>query len=240
MAEKKYIDQIVGQTNQLGWNVGDMRTNAMRISLFNGILIGTAANANSRVGNKIYVSGVYLTITIQPDPSKMSADGCTCRFMLVRNKEAGQYPKTGTGGAGPSPPYGISMTDPLEVALFGFGINAARNSTYFHKYDILLDRMHVMTPFTQTTSSSLFGGGPTFRNCFYIPVKRQIEYVDSTYATTTTTYTAGAGSTTTDILDGMARSNNLLKDDLHFLIGADGGGGECQASVSWKVLFTDA
>lgn len=240
MAEVKWRDNIFNTTMSGTDSAnGFLLSNpdqAFVCSLTNGILQSSIANANTRIGNKIFIKGFWLSISLNPDSSENNIEpmstnrssNLSCRIMIVRNKL----------GASSLPTAGELLMQPYD--------NGFRNSLYYGKYDVLYDKLHVMVP---TTTSSATEGvymahGPAFKTTFFLPIGRSFFYDASTDSGAAATYgsqTIGpAGSEGAGGSAVWLNSTNALKEDYQ-LIAFSGYDSQncCRLQLGWKVLFTD-
>jgi len=117
----------------------------LRISLFNRILQSTVANANTRIGNKILVKGIWFSFIIAPigmPASSAHMQGTNCRIMVIRNAEA----KSGVTTAGSSP----GMTDLSELLVTATDTGSLRASPWLSRDRVKYDRIHNMSAIQKT------------------------------------------------------------------------------------------
>lgn len=209
IAERKYVDTLVGN-----FSLGTYAA-PLVLSMLNGILIGATADATSRIGNKIYVRGIVVQAQMYGQATMISS-GSLCRLLVVHNKE----------GAKSLLPYSELFANNL--------MPAPRATPYMHKYRILLDKVHALTPTGLNGANVL--SGPIAAMNVYIPINKVIEYVDSTPTAGTTSYGAPVS---VNVSNTLLAVNNMLKDDIQIMcFAADNTC--CNMTLSWKVIFSDS
>lgn len=243
MAEVKWRDNIFN-TSMSTPNTTDSQngfllqgpSQAFVCSLTNGILQSSIANANTRVGNKIFIKGYWFSISLNPDSSENNIDpmstnrssNLTCRIMIVRNKL----------GASSLPTAGELVMQPYDS---GF-----RNSLYYGKYDVLYDKLHVMVPTTTSaaTEGVYMAHGPAFKTCFYLPIGKSFFFDSSTDSGNAAFYgSQQIGPVGVGDVGGSAvwlNSTNALKEDYQLIAFSGGDSANCcRIQLGWKCLFTD-
>jgi len=208
LPEKKWVDYGYSGI-ELGAGAG---ANEFKFSLLNGILIGTTADANSRIGNKIRVRGIYLSIHVYGQ-ADMGLHGANCRFEVIHNKEGN-----------------VALTT-QAVVHSTTAVATTRNSLYLDKIKVLFDRIHTLSALSGTAGSSALVG-PS--GCFnvYIPINKDIHY----QASATTAGVTSIGGV--NIANVSLNVGNLLKDDLHLMFYADQATC-CTFDFVAKVIFQD-
>jgi len=233
--EKKYNDVSIYNSNAMGSNFNRYfmlasYADPLALSVLNNISQGTVADATHRIGNNIFVSGVHFGLSLTMNPASHGGEdykfGRTCRILVVHNRSVGD------GGAIPP------ITD-----IFNFtsqGIMALRNSASYPRFDILMDKYHVMTPTSLSPDGLDSIGGATATCNFYIPVNKKIQYRSSNTTDTLIAYPGGApANTDADFNIKYTTCDNLTKDDINVYIVSDDAFC-CMAQLSWKVVFTDS
>lgn len=218
LAERKFKDVVF--TNYISLR---SPSTPLYLSLLNGILQGTSADASSRVGNRIYVRGIYLSIYVLGTLPVAANAGGVCQFIVSHNK---------TGAQG--------MLTLAEIFQTTNQPNANRNSVYLNKHRLLLNRQHVFVPTSMNGTDIM--SGPLCPANIYIPVRKNFQYDASSDPGGTTKYPAGAspavGAGAENIPNVHLQTGNMAKDDIQFAAwcGVDGC---CAMYLSWKVVFTD-
>lgn len=222
IAESKYVDtQFLNQT-QLATG-----GNALSFSLMNNILQGTTSDASTRVGNRIFVKGIWCAVRIIPNPALLADSGMLtptfCRIAVVKNME---------GVSGLVNPFNLWRVNGAASAT-GSWASAFRNSQYFKQFRVLSDRVHQMSP--GATSSTSILSGPGGVATWYIPINAQFNYKAST--ATAGNFAYGG----VDVLSNTCvQTNNVLGEDFQVIMIADGDDVNCcSIQFSWKVIFKD-
>lgn len=225
VAEAKFVDVVPVGEGAISY------TTPLLLSLTNGILQGGAGDASSRVGNRIFIKGIWFAMKIMPVNATSGGPGnaemnlpSLCRIMVVRNTE---------GAAG--------LPNINEILTFnGAGNGVAspctsfRNSQYFKKYQILSDRLHSMMPSAYSPNQDFALSGPLGAITFYVPIGKQFNFRGSTAVAGNYPYNGMIIPAT------WTSTANVLNDDYQILIMTD----EqthlcCRMTLSWKVIFSD-
>lgn len=129
-------------------------------SFLTGIIQGGGANtANVRIGNKIYVKGIYIRVTTAAVfPVVSLHDGYVCRCVVYHNKDA-------------------NAAAPVAAEIFNPStIQGLRNSAYLPKYSLLKDH-HTFTSPAGTNGTTIVAYTPDVIQTYYIPIRKVISYV---------------------------------------------------------------
>lgn len=145
MEEKKYFDLDAFYQVGNSWNF---------TPLLAGIIQGTAAT--NRLGDKIFVHAIHITIRIDPGAPGVGTQGTVCRYGVAHNKQANNTGMTGLNG----------VFDANNVV-------ANRFVPLMHRYSVLHDAVHTMV---QTTGTAV--GPPLVRQISIYPKKR-IEFTSN-------------------------------------------------------------
>lgn len=211
VAERKYIDYPL-----LQFTIGNT-ANAFCISLLNGIPQGTtAADASTRIGNKIYIRAIQLNFNIY-GTVLMAAGGGSCRLVVVNNREGAK-----------------NMVAHSELFV-GAQVPSARNTPYLAKYAVKLDKVHSLATYSGTPGTSATTG-PQGLGSITIPINRNYSYVSATIAGGTTNYGTPLVMAVPNYLLAVT---NMLKDDLQLLIESDVSNC-CNINLGIKVIWSDA
>lgn len=221
LAEKKFLNA------SLILVATDTGTNPLRLSLLNHLVIGTAADANSRIGNKVRVHYISFGLDISPR-IQMGQTGALCKILVIKSKLAG-----------------VEGMAPWTSIFDGNGNQELRNTALQQKYIIKKNYDHAMngTGGTPGTTTILLGGRQIFR--FTVPVNQIIGYKSSTITAGNTTYSPGGGGPLDTavpnkyVIGQGGQPNNLLNDDYQLLI-ASTDAQCCQVTINWKIVFSDA
>lgn len=130
--------------------------------------IGQGNDANTRIGNKIFLHAVRLSFVITPSGNNHgNLDGDTCRCILYHNKEAA----------------GIQV--PSSSSVFSTQtIDSPRYIPLKTRYTIVKDALHTFVPIAtdQGGASTTFTLAPVGSYAFTIYPKKKIEYTSTTGA----------------------------------------------------------
>jgi len=214
-AETKFLDaQVISDAN-----LGNV-SGPFAISLINHLLQGTTANATTRIGNNVFLRGVYLSLSIRAQASTTD-NVAACRFVLAWNK--GSVQNTANNG---------DIIGPVEYLANTSMLAAARNSTTLTKFRVLQDNIHEMVAGGMNGTATMLG--PRFDKCMYIPVNKKVMYRTSTDPGSNTTY---GGATMANIFL-PSNLSNMLKDDLQMMIWATSNTC-CVITVGIKLIWQD-
>lgn len=158
MAEKKFFDiQNINPVDGTNAPTQFADTNWYFISFVNAIAQGF--DASTRVGNKIFVRYVQVTISFVSD-SDLCINGNWIRYVVVHNKDTNGTLVTGA--------------DLFSPSFAQYSNTALRNYTTMNKYRILLDRQFAIT--TMAYSGTTNVTNPCGVTQHYIPVNKQIDF----------------------------------------------------------------
>lgn len=222
MAEAKFVDVRFANPVQIGAG-----SSSLSFSLTNGILQGTTSDASTRVGNRIFIKGIWVSLKIIPSQASLGMVDAKrpqfCRVMIVKNTE---------GAAGLVNIFELFTANGSSATQASW-CSAFRNSLFYKKYQVLADRVHQMSPGASVGSEVM--NGPGGIATFYIPIQKQFNFRASTPT---------GGMFQYNSADVFAASwhevNNVLGDDYQCLMTADNNDSSCcSITMSWKVLFND-
>jgi len=141
MAEKKFKDTA---------NASALMANTWTFGSF--LLMAQGTDASTRVGNKIFVKSVTVSMQMKPQVG-MPVSGCTMRFVVYHNKDS--------LGALPAAVGDLWQTP---------GIDTLRYTPYLSKYNLLFDQITSGVMTSATTS-----GPPSIKQITF-PINKLIEY----------------------------------------------------------------
>lgn len=223
LAEAKFKDERMSNPIFMGGG-----SQSLTLSLMNNILQGTTSDASTRVGNRIFVKGIWMSVKIIPNTAEQ--DGMRipsfCRILVLKNKE---------GVAGLANIFEV-LTANGQSSTSASWTSAYRNSLFYKKYQVLSDRVHQMSPGATSGTNTLSGPGGVAT--WYIPINRQFNYRASSAVAGNFEFPAGSGTVITS--NTVHDVNNILGEDYQVLLTTDNDdAGCCQVTLSWKVLFND-
>jgi len=126
-----------------------------------GNRIGQGTDYNQRVGDKIRLSRIHVSLRIQPQSVMPDANGNFCRVIVYHNKQA--------NGAAPTATQIFNTDDVLSL----------RNHLLRERITILKDFVHQMVV-TGTNAGANLTAGPEYFGTFTIYPKQIISYNGST------------------------------------------------------------
>lgn len=189
------------------------------VSLMNRIVQGTTSDANTRIGNRINVRGIWIALELRPSGT-MEQIGTLCRFLVIHNKVA----------------QNVGLATWTQI-FENTSMTSNRNRTTLPNYTVMKEGSHAMnaTAVIDGTPDTTYSGGIVSLR-WYMPIGKQFNYITSTFGSGTTAY--GGGN-----IDNVDRyiapaANNVANDDYQFMIGASAASC-CGISLNWQVLFTD-
>lgn len=215
-----------------GFLLGD-DTDAFHCSLLNGLVQGTVANANTRIGNKVYIKGIWINVGLYPDSRQMETIGGTnddpthrslnpaCRFVIYKHKQA-------------------EKGMPAHTDIFtGFPmVTASRNSVYYKDFDIVFDKLHQMVP-TAAINETNIAVGPAWQSRFFLPIKQNISFKSTIWPGPDANWTYGGQNLGTG-MGGYMSCFNLTSTDYQVLCFTDPGSNNCcRMTLQWKIIFAD-
>lgn len=213
LAEKKWYEKRYGSFNSNTVAV------PFCVSTLNGIIIGATADANTRIGNKIHVSGIWLSLRIIP--GTIANAGAMCRVIVFKDAE----PEVSTTYA---------WTDIFSQA----ALAAPRNRSTLNRFTVVKDFIHTMNVTgVNQTGPVLYSGGLIANPKIWIPVKKDIYYRNSTATAGTTAY-GGVNIDNVDLPNAAVATINMMKCDYKIMV-ASSDANCCQVDVNWQVLFSD-
>jgi len=179
LAETKYFESSAltvtsGAGSDMQVQTGDgvpVTTAFKRASMLNQIAQGVGNT--QRIGNRIHVKYIHLTIALGNNPStNANVEASTCRYMVVHDLAANKS----LMAAGDLFSSGVQVISGIAGTF-----NALKNVNNMKRFRFLLDRQHLMQVYSTAS------GSKTPQTCIqhYIPINRTFQYDGGTQDITT-------------------------------------------------------
>jgi len=183
-----------------------------RCALLN--MIGQGVSVNQRIGNRIMVKYVQLSIGFAQNAMTTDNAAGTCRYLVVHDKAANKSLAAG------SDVFGLQLIVDDDIsASTGAGMSSLKNFNNLKRFRFKLDRQHVTTSYAAAVAQST----PQTVIQHYIPIGRTFQFdID-------------ASADPVHFRDNSA----LVADALNFMIAASSDSC-CAMLLRFRVAFKDA